>query len=242
MTSSRQSFAGSGQRIEDLRRILEESERRFERALRQCEQLGARAIRARVLYERAAQPEAIFRREGEFWTIAYAGGTCRLKDVKGLRYIAFLLAAPGREVHALELAAAAAGLALAGSPDLRAGAFGGLLDARAKEAYRRRLDELGDDLAQARDWCDPERIAQIEREIDALTHELVRAAGLGGRDRRPASPAERARVSVTKAIRTAIRALDRHHPALGAHLAASVRTGRVCSYAPPGETPPRWAL
>jgi hypothetical protein len=49
-------------------------------------------------------------------------------------------------------------------------------------------------------------------------------------------------VSVTKAIRTAIRALERHHPALAAHLAASVHTGRLCCYAPRGEGPPRWAL
>jgi len=182
--------------------------------------------------------EALFRREGEFWTVAYAGTTCRLKDVKGLRYIAFLLGAPGRDVHALELAAAVAGTT--GTQSL--GPAAPVLDGPAKEAYRRRLQELGCDLEQARDWNDPERISLIEEEIDALTGELASAAGLGGRDRRLPSPAERARVSVTKAIRTAIRAIDKHHPDLAAHLAASVRTGRLCRYAPPGETPPRWSL
>ena len=129
------------------------------------------------------------------------------------------------------------------APDLRAATeLDAALDTRAKDAYRRRLEELADDLRQARDWRDPERAARIEEEIDVITGELARAVGLGGRDRRAPSPAERARVSVTKAIRSAIRAIAQHHPDLGAHLAAAVRTGRLCSYAPPGETPPRWAL
>jgi hypothetical protein len=160
-----------------------------------------------------------------------------MRDAKGLRYLALLLAAPGREVHALDLIGAVEGTgpAPAAAPEP-------VLDAVAKAAYRRRLDELGEDLQQARDWADPERAARLELEVDALTGELARATGLRGRDRALPSPAERARVSVTKAIRTTIRGIDRHCPALGAHLAAAIHTGRFCSYAPPGEAPPRWEL
>ena len=235
-------MAGSA-RVDELRRGLDDAERHFQTAMRRCELLGARVIRARLLYERALrqhpQAEEQFRREGDFWTVAYAGRTCRLRDVKGLRYLAFLLAAPGRDVHALELASAVAGLE---STSAAASTADTLLDDHARDAYRRRLAELGDELEQARDWRDPERAAGIEAEIDALTGELARAVGLGGRARRLPSPAERARVSVTKAIRSAIKAIGRHHPVLEAHLTASVRTGRICTYAPPGEAPPRWAL
>jgi eukaryotic-like serine/threonine-protein kinase len=273
----------------------DEAERHFEHALERCDLLGARAVRARVLYEhgrmvlgdadakdggRASalldeaarlseeldlqglhdrvaalgasasgrRAPALFHREGEFWTISFGGKTCRLKDTKGLRYIAFLIGAPGNEVHSIELAQAVEGLEPRSERRRDAelvasqGGTEPVLDAPAKEAYRRRLHELGDDLREARDWHDPERVARIEDEIDALTDELAGAAGLGGRDRRPPSPAERARVSVTKAIRAAIRTIDRHDPALGAHLAAAIRTGRFCSYAPPGEEPPRWSL
>jgi hypothetical protein len=190
----------------------------------------------------AASSSASFRREGDFWTIVYGSRTLRLRDVKGLRYLAFLLGSPGKEVHVLELARAADG---ASGGRIRPASFGcdePMLDAQAKTAYRRRLDSLSEDLQEARDWGDPERVAQIEAEIDALTGELARAAGLGGRDRAIASPAERARVSVTKAIRTAIKAIGRQSPELGAHLTASIHTGRFCSYAPPGEAPPRWRL
>jgi non-specific serine/threonine protein kinase len=168
--------------------------------------------------------------------------------VKGLRYIAFLLERPGDELHALELAQAGEGLESRGSGNGATFEFGSgsdaepLLDAEAKDAYRRRLQDLGDDLDEARAWRDPERVERVEAEIEAFTDELARAAGIGGRDRHAPSPAERARVSVTKAIRTAIKTVGRHDPALGAHLAASIRTGRFCSYAPPGEAPSQWRL
>jgi hypothetical protein len=223
--------------------------RRLEEAARVAEELGMGRLLERIdpassSHKRGHHEstlKAVFRREGEFWTIAYAGRTFRLRDVKGLRYVAFLLGSPGKEVHVLELAQAGEGLDAsrrlppATTPEP-------VLDAQAKDAYRRRLQELGEDLREAQDWGDPERIARIEEEIDALTDELARAVGLGGRDRELASPAERARVSVTKAIRTAIRTIDRESPELGAHLTASIHTGRFCSYAPPGEAPPRWAL
>jgi eukaryotic-like serine/threonine-protein kinase len=222
-----------------------------------CGELGMVGVLERVsaLRRRAAPArvgDAALRREGELWTIAYAGETFRLRDVKGLRYLALLLAAPGTEIHALDLLhagegtaprrATAADAAAAGLSASTLGPGEPVLDAPAKEAYRRRLRDLGEDLEKARDWADPERIVRLELEIDALTDELARAAGLGGRDRELSTPAERARVSVTKAIRTTIRTIDRHCPALGAHLSASIHTGRFCSYAPPAEAPPSWSL
>jgi hypothetical protein len=51
--------------------------------------------------------QGIFRREGEFWTIACRGEVFRLRDVRGLAYIAFLLGHPGEEVHVLSLASKA---------------------------------------------------------------------------------------------------------------------------------------
>jgi hypothetical protein len=44
---------------------------------------------------------AVFQRDGDFWTIAYDGQRWRLRDAKGLQYIAHLLRHTGREFHAL---------------------------------------------------------------------------------------------------------------------------------------------
>jgi tetratricopeptide (TPR) repeat protein len=225
-----------------------------------AEDLGLQGVLERIgSLETAAEPpaapterpEARFRREGDFWTIAYEGRTFRLRDVKGLRYIAELLRSPGSEIHVLELASAlgpapdgavradASGNGLHAS---RPGDAGPLIDARAREEYRSRLEELRADLDEAQRFGDPERAAGLEAEVDTLVAELARAAGLGGRERPTASPAERARVSVTKAIRTAIRLIEGESPALAEHLGASISTGRFCCYAPPGERPPTWDL
>jgi tetratricopeptide (TPR) repeat protein len=197
----------------------------------------------------APAPEARFVREGDFWTIAYEGATMRLRDLKGLGYLSLLLARPGRDLHVLELVAAdatpATEQAWFAGDDLHAGVPAGLdplVDARAKQEYRVRIEDLRSELEEARRFNDDERAAMLEEELDALVGELSRAAGLGGRSRPSSAPAERARVNVTKAIRTAIKLIERESSALAEHLSASVRTGRFCSYAPPGEAPPRWVM
>jgi hypothetical protein len=117
-----------------------------------------------------------------------------------------------------------------------------LLDERAKRDYAKRLAELEEERDQAIAWADDERAARIQDEIDALTRELALAVGLHGHDRGFASPAERARVNVTKAIKTAIRLIEKECPPLGSHLQASIQTGQFCSYSTRAEAPPPWSL
>ncbi|MDF3146384.1 MULTISPECIES: transcriptional regulator [unclassified Streptomyces] len=190
----------------------------------------------------AAPHPTLFRREGDYWSVAFEGRTVRVRDVKGMHYLARLLTHPGREFHTLDLVAAESGGA-ADRPKLSYEAFGDageMLDARAKDAYRRRLTEIDDDLAQARALGDAERAAQAERERDFLVRELSRAVGLGGRDRRAASTSERARVGVTRAVRRAMGRIAEHHPELGEHLDRTVRTGTYCAYLPDPRTPTEW--
>jgi hypothetical protein len=57
---------------------------------------------------RAAAPTVsrnLFRREGEYWTVCYEGAVVRLRDAKGLRHLARLLADPGREFRVVDLEA-----------------------------------------------------------------------------------------------------------------------------------------
>ena len=166
----------------------------------------------------------VLRPEGDYWSVVFEGRTVRVRDLKGIRYLARLLADPGREFHVLDLVAAERGQVAAPEHGRAAdlsrtgpGDAGELLDTRAKEAYRRRLAEIEDDIDQARAFGDTERAAQATAERDFLIRELARAVGLGGRDRRAASTSERARVSVTRAVRNGIARIGEHHPELGEH-------------------------
>jgi len=189
----------------------------------------------------------MFRREGDYWSVVFEGRTVRVRDLKGIRYLARLLADPGRELHVLDLVAAesgpvggaesgrAAGLSRTGPGDA-----GEMLDVRAKDAYRRRLAEIEDDIEQARALEDAEREAQADTERDFLVRELSRAVGLHHRDRRAASTSERARASVTRAVRQGMARVGEHHPELGEHLDRTIRTGTYCAYVPAPRAPAAW--
>lgn len=189
--------------------------------------------------------DGIFRREGDYWTVVFDGRTVHVRDLQGMRYLARLLAEPGREHHVLDLVAAATGRgrSAVGADELPGsglGDAGELLDARAKESYRRRLAEIDEDIEEARTTGDDERAARADAERDFLVQELARAFGMGGRVRRAGSASERARAGVTRAIRQAIARIGEHHPLLGEHLIRTVRTGTYCAYLPDPRTPGRW--
>ena len=190
-----------------------------------------------------------FCHEGDYWSVAFDGRTTQLRDAKGMRYLARLLTQPGREIHALDLVIEEQHAAPAHEVNLSAGSSltlardaGEVLDRRAKEAYRRRLAEIERDLDEARQCGDAYRTEQAMAERRFLARELARAVGLGGRDRRVGSNAERARASVTLAMRRVMERIRAAHPALGAHLERTIRTGTFCVYLPDPRVPADWRM
>jgi len=112
----------------------------------------------------------VFRLEGEYWTIAYGSMVCRLRDAKGLHYLAHLLCRPGQHVHCNDL------------------------------------------------------VSVVSRRQGT------------------ACSTERARLAVTKRIKAALKKIDQHHPALGHHLLASIRTGYRCAYLPGPHDSITWSV
>jgi len=193
--------------------------------------------------------EAFFQREGDYWSIVFEAHLVRLHDQKGLHYLARLLTDPGREFHVLDLVhgdKVEPGKARrAVEPDLRVSSglgAGPLLDAQAKESYRRRLSEIEEDIDDAQAMGDSERAAQADAERDFIVQELARAVGLGGRDRQAGSASERARVSVTRAVRQAMTRIHEHNSPLGEHLDRAIRTGTYCAYLPDPRIPVIWKV
>jgi len=197
--------------------------------------------------------EAVFALNGEFWTVGYSGRTFLLKASKGLSYIHRLLRREGEECHALELLSGDSGYVaesatlerFTSDPALsigRAGNSGEMLDGKAKQDYRRRLVELREELEDARELGNEERAEAIESEIDFLAREISRAVGLGGRDRRAGSVAERARLNVTRAIKSALQKISEHDQELGVWLARSIHTGSFCSFAEQKQIRINWKL
>jgi tetratricopeptide (TPR) repeat protein len=230
------------------------------RLLRHLDEAEAEGVFASAAREPEATPRAaadappisgvaVLRQKGDTWLVAHGESSFHLKDAKGLVYLARLLAEPGRELHVLDLvggpgaapgrggAAAEAGLSAGEGGDA-----GELLDAQARAAYRERLGDLREELAEAERFGDGERAARAQEELDFLAQELARATGLGGRARRAGAAAERARVNATRAIGAVLRKIAATDPILGEHLTATVRTGLFCSYQPGAGRGLRWEL
>ena len=185
--------------------------------------------------------------------MSFAGETCRLKDVRGLHYVAHLLQQPHDEIHVISLITRGANIS-DGLGDTRTvrdsslpfdhmegfGDGGEILDPQARAAYKQRLSDLRAELAEAQEFHDLGRSEQITTEIDFLTHELTSAVGVGGRARRIGSPSERVRVNITRAVKIALRKIGERHPVLGQHLATTIKTGTYCSYTPDVRMPISW--
>lgn len=214
--------------VEPFRRL--EDSRRMPDVLREAGIVDIdveEALRCRE--DQMVRPAGIARPEGNsfvgengLWSIAYEGTGAQLVELKGFHDIARLLARPGEPVHCLELSGAPA---TSDTPDE-------VLDEEARRAYRRRIEELQQELEEAEADNDPARAEPAREELDAVIEELARATGLGGRSRKLGHPAERARWAVTWRIRSAIKKIAAAHPRLGQHLSNSIHTGYFCVYSP----------
>jgi hypothetical protein len=216
----------------------------------------ARTLLSRVARASATVPAAVaatgevndFAREGEYWTVRYRGVACRLRHRAGFSHLAALLERPHQEVPALTLAM---GIETGAGTAPHAGAravldgdapndLGEALDPRARADYGERLRDIELEIQAAEQAHDLGQLERLRSEAERLHDSLVAALGLDGRARRAGSPAERARVRVTRALRAAIAGIRAAHGPLGEHLARSVRTGTYCCYAP--AEPTTWTV
>jgi hypothetical protein len=193
--------------------------------------------------------EPLFLQQDDYWAIRYHGHVALLKSTRGLRYLGVLLGAPGHEFHVRELLAhpigpTAPAAAVAAHQPVTGRLCVGvpLLDAQAKAQCKWRLRELRRDLDESERFNDIHRQSHVQEELHAITDYLASAVGLGGRDRKASSDAERARSAVTKCIKKAIRQIGYAIPPLGYHLGARIKTGYFCSYNPHPERPVTWKL
>jgi hypothetical protein len=174
----------------------------------------------------ATSPAITISRAGELWLVEGAGEQHHLRDSRGMQMLAKLVAEPGRELHALDLAGATEGV--------DGGDAGPPLDATARAQYRERIAELHELRERAEAWGDPVRAERAAEELDVLTRELSRAFGLGGRARPTGAAAERARSNVQRRLQHALQQIRAASPRVGDHLEISLTTGMTCVYNPRG--------
>lgn len=163
---------------------------------------------------------------GTQWQVEMGGRTALVDHSVGMLHLAALLANPGQEIPATELAA--------GSPDPKALPVSAqrMLDGPAGRAYKNRLAQLDAEIEELEAGHRRPQAQARRDERDWLVAELASATGLNGRARGFAGSEERARTAVGKAIRRAVERIAIADPVIGEELRATVRTGVRCSYDP----------
>jgi len=192
----------------------------------------------------------VFRRDGDYWTISYEGGApFRLRDAKGLRYIAYLLSRRDEEVHAIDLVAAISPrepspgaashdqmtrqqLGEVGLSISTTGSAGEMVDRQTAAEVRRRLEKLRDEREEAMERGNTDRLSAIDAETEKIEDYYSGALDIRGRSRVAASDSERARKSVGKAIARALARIKAHSEELHCHLSKALLTGEVFVYRP----------
>jgi len=205
-------------------------------ALATYDRIGARWWRDRL---RQAEPEDgtrlgsgervihLHEQPGGLWLVGQPGASFALPRMRGLEHLHAILSRPGSDLSALELAGGADAVMQTGLE---------VLDDQAQTAYRKRLDQLDDELAAAGHPPD------LRHERDAIAAQLAGATGLAGRRRRTGGHDERARVAVRKAIVAALARIAESDSWLARHLHGRVRTGAFCRYDPDPDQPVTWVL
>ncbi len=177
----------------------------------------------------------VFRLLGDYWHVAFDGQTVHLKDSVGFCYLARLLTEPQRDIPAVSLLAARAGI----DPRMASGSDGELLDDAGRAKFKQRYQELIEELDEAQKNNDIGRITQAKAEMESLGNELSRATGLGGRSREK-TDADKVRKAVSMAVSRDIERITLKHPALGRHLEKSITSGYTFRYDP--EKPVDWLV
>jgi hypothetical protein len=178
---------------------------------------------------------AVCTRQGRTWRVGWEHRGVVVEHSVGMLHLAVLLANPGREIRAVDLARGPAelgGAAAESVGELVGGSAQPVLDRVARQEYSRRLERLRAEIDDLESAGDRTGAARAREERDWLMAELAAATGIGGRPRHFPDSEEKARIAVGKAIRRALRRVADADASIGAHLQASVSTGIRCSYRP----------
>jgi len=186
-----------------------------------------------------------FRYCDEAWQITYSGRTIRLKDQKGLWYIAELIR-NRKPITAIRLVTMDISRQLPKTTStehlpecdsIHSSSFDGseIADEQALGEYRQAYEDYLHQLDEAKRNNDPARIEQLQRDMAALAQQIEQSQGLGNRKRKSGSEIEKARLSTTNCIDRAVAAIKRKDPALGAHLEMAIQKGRELCYRPSPE-------
>jgi tetratricopeptide (TPR) repeat protein len=147
-----------------------------------AEELGMRALKADVEallaeldgVEEEISPPSVdadtftMSQVGDSWSLRYGNVEFHLKDMRGVRLLATLVAEPGREFHVLDLSAGSK----APTEPIDRGDAGEALDEEARHQYQTRVSDLQEELEEAESWNDSARAERAREELEFVQRRI----------------------------------------------------------------------
>ncbi|TWT51075.1 hypothetical protein Pla22_38510 [Rubripirellula amarantea] len=179
----------------------------------------------------AEVPLCQFRRDDDFWWVAFNTKPRPVKDSTGMPYIACLLMRPNEVLTAMHLEALESGL----HELTRTGTRGEQTDKETLRDSHERLKAIANELDDAIEFNDVAAITALQTEREDILGYVNKATGLAGNIKDNAD-AKRSGDSVSRAIRRAFTEIDKKCPEAAEHLRTHIQTGIDLLYSPPEVT------
>lgn len=184
---------------------------------------------APIVEPKVALAPFVFKKKGQAWVIRHdSGDDFVLLPSKGAAYLHLLLSRQGQSVSAVNLAFEVARV----PQNFQLGSAGERSDQEAQAAYRARLADIQEDLAEAERDNDEASVERLRGERDSLIAE-VKNHGWAGRAKKDHDDRDRVRKSVGIAIRRAIEQIGKYDQKFVAHLKPHLHCGNHPVYRPP---------
>ncbi|MFN8080706.1 MAG: hypothetical protein U0Q19_14210 [Kineosporiaceae bacterium] len=195
-------------------------------AAAEAAELGMRLPAVVERHRQVTPVGAVCIQSGRRWRVELRGRAAVVEDMVGLHHLAQLVANPGVDIPAVDLAETHhAGSAPAGAPQR-------IADDETLRRYRARLRQIAEQVERARAAGRDDEAERLQAEARWIAREVDTVTGLGGRPRHFADEGERARIAVGKALRRALARIAAVDADLGAELGACIETGSRCCYRP----------
>ncbi len=182
---------------------------------------------ARYRIDPKSYSENVFLPMGDYWIMRFNGGVIlTIKADRGFYYIRYALKRPDHSFTAFELIEMYEGRQISKRPS----ALALNADEKAINSVIKRLKEVKEKRDMASEAGDKAAVARYKIEEKQLAHYLCQERGLGGKFRPIQLFKEKARCSVSRAIRRAIERIREESQPMANHLATYIRTGFHIGY------------
>lgn len=208
-------------------------------------------ISVRASSEPDPLPDNFFWRRGNVWEARYKGGTAVLikGHQKGCGYIQYLLAHPHESRTIFEIVAEVCANSVLPAPanidveELSSGFsvtqgmqrsdLGDIADKQARTSYRERLQELREELPEARSNNDSGRIEILEDEVVQIEQALSEATDRRGKPRKAKDARKTLRDSFRNSTTRTIQEIRKHDSVFAEHLSSFIDFKGNPEYRPP---------